>query len=159
MRDMERLALKTFQIGLLKPHRNLLSNFKPNSIKDCINKCQFHDNRKQEWFTSYNNYRKNPENFTNKLNSSNNQGFANSVKKPLPSKKESIRNKTWLQFYKDKSNQPTPLSTSTIVPQQHDENLSDENLYDENLYDENLYDENNETGENFWSTALESQQR
>ncbi|KAL3279610.1 hypothetical protein HHI36_017116 [Cryptolaemus montrouzieri] len=48
-RDMERLALKTFQIGLLEPHRSFLSNFNLNSIEDCMNKCQFYDNRKREW--------------------------------------------------------------------------------------------------------------
>ncbi|KAL3269040.1 hypothetical protein HHI36_008123 [Cryptolaemus montrouzieri] len=31
-RDMERLALKTIQIGLLEPHRSFLSNFNLNSI-------------------------------------------------------------------------------------------------------------------------------
>ncbi|KAL3272296.1 hypothetical protein HHI36_023940 [Cryptolaemus montrouzieri] len=74
--------------------------------------------------------------------------------------------------------QPTPMSTSTIVRQQHphqrtfefeelynvetqndDFNEHLEELLDENLYDENLYDENDETDENFRSTASEPQQK
>ncbi|KAK4885763.1 hypothetical protein RN001_002034 [Aquatica leii] len=43
------LALKTFQIGLLEPYRSYLSNFQLNTIEECLNKCYFYDNRKQEW--------------------------------------------------------------------------------------------------------------
>ncbi|KAL3281963.1 hypothetical protein HHI36_005166 [Cryptolaemus montrouzieri] len=130
----------------------------------------------------------NLENFTNKPYSHNNQGFPNSINKPLPSWKVPLTNKKVFgtnpgsSFTKTKY-QPTPMSTSTIVRQQHPhqrtfefeelynvetqnndfnehfEELLDENLYDENLYDENLYDENDETDENFRSTASESQQK
>ena len=47
--EYERLALKTFQIGLLEPHRSYLSNFELKTVEDCLNKCHFYDNRKQEW--------------------------------------------------------------------------------------------------------------
>ncbi|KAL3272322.1 hypothetical protein HHI36_024335 [Cryptolaemus montrouzieri] len=217
-------------------------------LEDCINKCQFYDNRKQEWefsefirrtqepdrkpqqnfllsrsmintnrqprnqnslsftnqqsprfvqqsqnsFSSANqqpsssvqqSQKINLENFTNKPYSHNNQGFPNSINKPLPSWKVPLTNKKVFgtnpgsSFTKTKY-QPTPMSTSTIVRQQHphqrtfefeelynvetqndDFNEHFEELLDENLYDENLYDENDETDENFRSTASESQQK
>lgn len=43
------LALKTFQIGLLEPHRSYLGNFEIHTIEECLNKCQHFDNRRQEW--------------------------------------------------------------------------------------------------------------
>lgn len=43
------LALKTFQIGLLEPYRSYLSHFELTTIEECLNKCNFYDNRKQEW--------------------------------------------------------------------------------------------------------------
>lgn len=45
----DQLALKTFQIGLLEPYRGYLSNFDLTSIEECLNKCHFYDNRRQEW--------------------------------------------------------------------------------------------------------------
>lgn len=45
----DKLALKTFQIGLVEPYRSYLSHFQLHSIEECVNKCQFYDNRKQEW--------------------------------------------------------------------------------------------------------------
>lgn len=47
--DIQKLALKTFQIGILEPYRSYLSNFDSNTIEECINRCKFFDNRKQEW--------------------------------------------------------------------------------------------------------------
>lgn len=47
--DYNKLALKTFQIGLLEPYRSYISNFELNTIEDCLNKCRFYDNRKNEW--------------------------------------------------------------------------------------------------------------
>lgn len=47
--EAEKLSLKTFQIGLLEPYRSYISNFELNSLEECINKCKFYDNRKQEW--------------------------------------------------------------------------------------------------------------
>lgn len=47
--ECEKLALKTFQIGLLEPYRSYVSNFEIRSIEECLNKCRFFDNRKQEW--------------------------------------------------------------------------------------------------------------
>lgn len=35
--DVEKLALKTFQIGLLEPYRSYLSNFECDSLEECIN--------------------------------------------------------------------------------------------------------------------------
>ncbi|KAL3280524.1 hypothetical protein HHI36_024393, partial [Cryptolaemus montrouzieri] len=123
----------------------------------------------------------NLENFTNKPYSHNNQGFPNSINKPLPSWKVPLTNKKVFgtnpgsSFTKTKY-QPTPMSTSTIVRQQHphqrtfefeelynvetqndDFNEHFEELLDENLYDEN--DGNDETDENSRSTASESQQK
>lgn len=47
--NYDKLALKTFQIGLVEPYRSYISHFQLNSVEECINKCQFYDNRKQEW--------------------------------------------------------------------------------------------------------------
>lgn len=47
--EYTRLALKTFQIGLLEPYRSYISNFELKTLEECINKCRFYDNRKQEW--------------------------------------------------------------------------------------------------------------
>lgn len=47
--DYSKLALKTFQIGLLEPYRSYLSNFDLLTIEECINKCRYYDNRKYEW--------------------------------------------------------------------------------------------------------------
>lgn len=37
------------RITLLEPYRSYISNFDLNSLEECINKCKFYDNRKQEW--------------------------------------------------------------------------------------------------------------
>ncbi|POS82905.1 hypothetical protein EPUL_005149 [Erysiphe pulchra] len=47
--EAEKLSLKTFQVGILEPYRSFISNFEFNNIEECINKCKFYDNRKQEW--------------------------------------------------------------------------------------------------------------
>lgn len=47
--EYEKLALKTFQIGIIEPYRSYLSNFTLTTIEECLNKCTFFDNRKQEW--------------------------------------------------------------------------------------------------------------
>lgn len=47
--EAEKLCLKTFQVGILEPYRSFISNFELNNIEECINKCKFYDNRKQEW--------------------------------------------------------------------------------------------------------------
>lgn len=47
--EAEKLSLKTFQVGLLEPHRSYISNFDLNTLEECINKCKLYDNRKQEW--------------------------------------------------------------------------------------------------------------
>ncbi|KAL3281896.1 hypothetical protein HHI36_005101 [Cryptolaemus montrouzieri] len=118
----------------------------------------------------------NPENFTDKSYSYNNQGFANSINKPLPSGKVPLTNKKVFgtkpgSSFTKTNHQPTPVSTSTIVPQQNtfeveelynvetqndDCNEHFEEQHDENLHDESLYDE---TDEHFWPTTSESQQR
>jgi len=238
--DMERLALKTFQIGLLEPHRSYLSNFSLNNIEDCINKCQFHDNRKQEWefsefirrtqepprksspnyqsqeLSNYSNrqpspqnsfpfhnqqkrfsepqnsfnfqnlqpskfsqqqQRTNTENFSTKQYQNNNQGFPNSINKPIPSRNIPLTNKKVFgtkpgsSFTKMKY-QPTPMSTSTIVPTQQPPpqrsfefeelfNVKAQNNNDEYLTEEQYeeyFDEENDTDENFQLTASEPQQ-
>ena len=47
--DYAKLALKTFQIGLLEPYRTYISNFELTTIDEYLNKCKLYDNRKQEW--------------------------------------------------------------------------------------------------------------
>ncbi len=47
--DYQRLALKTFQIGLIDPYRSYLSHFQLSTIEECLNKCKFYDNRRHEW--------------------------------------------------------------------------------------------------------------
>lgn len=47
--DYQKLALKTFTIGLLEPYRSYVSHFDIQSIEEAISKCQTLDNRKQEW--------------------------------------------------------------------------------------------------------------
>lgn len=47
--EYNQLSLKTFQIGILEPYRSYLSNFDLLSIEECLDKCRFYDNRKQEW--------------------------------------------------------------------------------------------------------------
>lgn len=47
--DYAKLALKTFQIGVLDPYRTYISNFELKTIEECLNKCKFYDNRKREW--------------------------------------------------------------------------------------------------------------
>lgn len=44
-----KLALKTFQIGLLEPHRSFLGNFELETIEQCLEKCRLLDNRKTQW--------------------------------------------------------------------------------------------------------------
>lgn len=47
--EYDKLALKTFQIGLLEPYRSFLGNFEFKTIEECINKCHTLENRNQEW--------------------------------------------------------------------------------------------------------------
>ena len=47
--NYSKLALKTFNVGLLEPYRSHLSHFSLNTIEECINKCREYDNLKQEW--------------------------------------------------------------------------------------------------------------
>lgn len=47
--EYNKLALKSFQIGLLEPYRTYISNFELHTLEECLNKCKFYDNRKQEW--------------------------------------------------------------------------------------------------------------
>ena len=47
--EYSKLALKTFQNGILEPYRTYLSHFELPAIEDCLNKCRYLDNQKQEW--------------------------------------------------------------------------------------------------------------
>ncbi|KAF5294016.1 hypothetical protein FQA39_LY13570 [Lamprigera yunnana] len=46
--EYEKLALKTFQLGILEPYRGFLIHFDLKNLEECLNKCQFFDNRKKE---------------------------------------------------------------------------------------------------------------
>ncbi|KAF5307279.1 hypothetical protein FQR65_LT06995 [Abscondita terminalis] len=46
--EYEKLALKTFQLGILEPYRSFLIHFELNNLEECLSKCKFYDNRKRE---------------------------------------------------------------------------------------------------------------
>lgn len=47
--EFGKLALNTFQNGILEPYRSYLSHFSISTIEDCLNKCRLLDNKNQEW--------------------------------------------------------------------------------------------------------------
>ena len=47
--EYSKLALKTFQNGILEPYRGYLSHFELTTIEECLNKCKTLDNQRQEW--------------------------------------------------------------------------------------------------------------
>lgn len=47
--EYPKLALRTFQIGIIEPYRSFLSHFKLSTIEECISKCNHLDNRQHEY--------------------------------------------------------------------------------------------------------------